>query len=211
MAEKTCGVRTLPRYASRVARAENDPPASPPASIHTERLLLRPFVPDDEAAMALVFGDLELLRFWGPPLDRGAVRERIASNRALVEARDLARWAIVLRASGELVGDAGLTRTDVEGVEEVELGWVVRRDHGGHGIATEAGGAWRDHAFGRLGLDRIVSLIRAENAASRRVAEKLGMSIEREAFWNDAPHLVYVLERSAAIPASYGPRVRFRR
>ncbi|HEY3265240.1 MAG TPA: GNAT family N-acetyltransferase [Actinomycetota bacterium] len=190
-----------------MARAENDSPVS----ILTERLLLRPFVPDDDDAMALVFDDGELLRFWGPPLDRDAVRERIASNRARFEADDFARWAIVLWASGELVGDAGLTRTDVEGVEEVELGWVVRRDHGGRGIATEAGGAWRDHAFGRLGLDRIVSMISPENAASRRVAEKLGMSIEREAFWNDAPHLMYVLERSAAIQASYGPRVRFRR
>jgi ribosomal-protein-alanine N-acetyltransferase len=190
-----------------VARAAN----GPPQSIITERLLLRPLVPEDEDALALVFADGELLRFWGAPLDRDAVRSRIGSNRARVDADDFARWAIVLRNSGELVGDAGLTRTDVEGVEEVELGWVVRRDHGGRGIATEAGGAWRDHAFGRLGLERIVSMIRPENAASRRVAEKLGMSIEREAIWNEASHLVYVLERSPAIPASYGPRVRFRR
>jgi ribosomal-protein-alanine N-acetyltransferase len=163
--------------------------------ILTDRLELRPFEPGDEDAMAAVFGDAEALRFWGPPLDAGAIRERIERNRER-QARDgFARWAIVLRATGELVGDAGLTWTDVEGVDEVELGWVVRRDRWGLGIASEAGAAWRDHALGRLGLRRIVSMIRPDNIASRRVAEKLGMRVEREAFWNDAPHLAYVLER----------------
>jgi RimJ/RimL family protein N-acetyltransferase len=161
----------------------------------TERLELRPFEPGDEDAMAVVFGDAEALRFWGPPLDRDAIRERIERNRERQSRDGFARWAIVLRASGELVGDAGLTWTDVEGTKEIELGWVVRRDLWGLGIASEAGAGWRDRAFGALGLERIVSIIRAENAGSRRVAEKLAMAVEREAFWNDAPHLMYVLER----------------
>jgi RimJ/RimL family protein N-acetyltransferase len=163
--------------------------------IVTERLELRPFRPGDEDAMAAVFGDAAALRYWGPPLDAPAIRERIERNRE-GQARDgFSRWAIVLRATGELVGDAGLTWTDVEGTDEIELGWVVRPDRWGLGIASEAAAAWRGYAFDRLGLTRLVSMIRADNVASRRVAEKLGMRVEREAFWNDAPHLVYVLER----------------
>jgi ribosomal-protein-alanine N-acetyltransferase len=181
--------------------------------ILTARLELRPFAPGDEDAMLEVFGDAEALRFWGPPLDRDAVHDRIAHNREREAQDGFARWAIVLRASGELVGDAGLTLTDVEGVAEVELGWVVRSDHHGLGIASEAGSAWLDHAFGDLGLERIVSMIRPENVASRRVAEKLGMRVEREASWNDAPHLMFVLAGTAdaGMPASYGSRVRFPR
>jgi RimJ/RimL family protein N-acetyltransferase len=166
-----------------------------PTPILTARLELRPFAPGDEDAMLEVFGDAEALRFWGPPLDRDAVHDRIAHNREREAQDGFARRAIVLRASGDLVGDAGLTRTDVGGADEVELGWVVRSDHHGLGIASEAGSAWLDHAFGDLGLDRVVSMIRAENVASRRVAEKLGMRVEREASWNGAPHLMYVLER----------------
>jgi [ribosomal protein S5]-alanine N-acetyltransferase len=166
-----------------------------PTPILTARLELRPFAPGDEDAMLEVFGDAEALRFWGPPLDRDAVRERIERNRERQARNGFARWAIALRASGELVGDAGLTRTDVDGADEVELGWVVRSDHHGLGIASEAGSAWLDHAFGDLELGRVVSLIRAENVASRRVADKLGMRVEREVSWNDAPHLMYVLER----------------
>jgi [ribosomal protein S5]-alanine N-acetyltransferase len=170
-----------------------------PRSIVTERLELRPFAPGDEDAMALVFADADQLRFWGPPLDREAIRDRIARNIESFRLDGFARCAIVLRDGGELVGDAGLTRTDVEGVEEIELGWVVRPDRGGRGIATEAAAAWRDHAFGPLGLVRIVSMIRRENAPSRRVAEKIGMRVERDAFWNDAPHLVYALDRNESI------------
>jgi RimJ/RimL family protein N-acetyltransferase len=169
-----------------------DDAADATAPIVTSRLLLRPFEPGDERAMALVYGDAEALRFWGPPLTAEEIRGRVERNRERLAADGFARWAIVVRATGELVGDAGLSRTDVEGVEEIELGWVVRPDRWGLGYATEAGAAWRDRALGELGLRRIVSLIRPDNVASRRVAEKLGMSVEREAVWNEAVHLVYV-------------------
>jgi RimJ/RimL family protein N-acetyltransferase len=163
--------------------------------ILTPRLMLRPFAPGDEDAMALVFGDAAALRFWGTPLGADDIRGRIERNRERLEADGFARWAIVDRERLELIGDAGLSRTDVEGAEEIELGWVVRSDRVGMGYATEAGAAWRDRAFGALGLRRIVSMIRPANGASRRVADKLGMSVERQASWNDAPHLMYVLER----------------
>ncbi len=101
------------------------------------------------------------------------------------------RCAVILRATGELVGDCGLAPTEVEGRPETELGWIVRRSHWGRGIAPEAGAAWRDFAFGELGLDRIVSMVSEANLASRRVAEKLGMEIERTAIWGGIPMLMY--------------------
>jgi RimJ/RimL family protein N-acetyltransferase len=175
-----------------VAAAGRGDPAAP---IRTERLELRPFRPGDEDAMALVYGDADALRFWGPPLTREEIARRIERNLERLAADGFARWAIVVRQTGELVGDAGLSRTEVEGVEEIELGWVVRPDRWGKGFATEAGAAWRDRAFAELGLHRIVSMIRPDNTSSRRVAEKLGMEVRRHATWNDAPHLMYVLER----------------
>jgi RimJ/RimL family protein N-acetyltransferase len=165
------------------------------APIRTARLELRPFAAGDEEALARVHGDAEALRYWGAPLSRDEIRARIERNREAFGVDGFARLAIVLRDTGELIGDAGLSRTDVEGVEEVELGWIVRPDRWGMGFATEAGAGWRDRALGPLGLRRIVSMIRRGNLASRRVADKLGMAVEREAFWNDALHLVYTLER----------------
>ncbi len=58
------------------------------------------------------------------------------------------------------------------------------------GIATEAAAAWRDYAFDTLGLERVGSMVSEKNVASRRVAEKLGMTVEREAMWDSLPHLM---------------------
>ena len=91
----------------------------------------------------------------------------------------------------------------------MELGWITRRDFWGMGVATEAGAAWRDHGRDVLGLGRIVSMISARNVASRRVAEKLGFAVEREAMWGDLPHLMYVFGRGRlAQPESSAARSR---
>jgi ribosomal-protein-alanine N-acetyltransferase len=163
--------------------------------IETERLVLRALTPADLDEMATLLGDAEALVLWGAPLDRDGARAWIERNMARYASHGFGRCAVVWRETGELVGDCGLIPTTVEGVDEVELGWITRRSSWGLGIATEAGAAWRDHGLGVLGLERIVSMISAENPASRRVAEKLGFTVEREAMWGDLPHLMYVLER----------------
>lgn len=149
--------------------------------------------------MASLLGDAEALALWGEPLDREGARSWIQRNLARYEADGIGRCAILLRQTGELVGDSGLIRTSVEGTPEVELGWIVRRRHWGQGIATEAGRAWRDHAFDVLRLERIVSMISEINVASRRVAEKLGFEVEREAIWGGLPHLMYSMRSTDCV------------
>lgn len=160
-------------------------------TLHTPRLELRPLTWDDFDALAALLGDAEALVHFGGAFDDAGVRAWIERNLGRYERDGIGRCAIVLRASGELVGDCGLIRTTVEDAPEVELGWIVRRSHWGQGIATEAGAAWRDHAFGALGLPRIVSMISEENLASRRVAEKLGLRFERHAVWDTEPMMMY--------------------
>lgn len=167
----------------------------PALRLQTARLVLRPLRDDDLEPMARLLGDRQALALWGEPLDREAACRWIERNQARYATHGFGRCAVLLRATGELVGDCGLHRTLVEDVPEVELGWIVARSHWGEGIATEAGQAWRDHAFTQLGLDRIVSMISEENVASRRVAEKLGMAIERTAIWDGAPMLMYACTR----------------
>ena len=159
--------------------------------LETPRLTLRPLDDDDLDDLCLLLGDAEALAHWGDPLDREGARRWIERNLARYEADGFGRCAVVLRGTGRLVGDCGLIRTEVEGGSEVELGWIVRKADWGKGIATEAAQAWRDHAFTRLGLRRIVSLVSAENVPSRRVAEKLGMTVQRTAVWGGAPMLMY--------------------
>lgn len=75
------------------------------------------------------------------------------------------------------------------------MGWHVNRQFQRRGLATEAAIAAVGYGFGRLGLDRIISLIRPENEPSWRVAEKLGMRNWKETTRSHFRHRVYVIER----------------
>jgi RimJ/RimL family protein N-acetyltransferase len=168
-------------------------PHFPRLWLETPRLTLRPLHHDDLDQIAALLGDADGLMHWGPPLDRDGARDWILRNRTRYQTDGFGRCAIELAGTHELIGDCGLIRTTVEGSSEVELGWIVRRTHWGRGFATEAAAAWRDFAFELLGLERIVSMVAADNVASRRVAEKLGMTVARPAIWGGVPMLMYAL------------------
>jgi ribosomal-protein-alanine N-acetyltransferase len=164
--------------------------------LETERLLLREFVTEDIDALAAVISDPETMRFYPEPRDRAGVESWIERNRRRYQDDGHGLWAMILKSSGEVVGDCGLTRQTVEGVDEIEIGYHLRRDLWGRGLAPEAAAACRDYGFERLGVERLISLIRPENLPSRRVAEKVGLSLWKEVMWRALPHCVYVIRRS---------------
>jgi RimJ/RimL family protein N-acetyltransferase len=166
--------------------------------IETPRLILREFRPGDVNALALILSDAETMRFYPAPYDRAGVEEWIARNRRRYAEHGHGLWAMILKSSGELVGDCGLTVQDVDGANEIEIGYHVRHDLWGRGLATEAARACRDLGFARLPVERLISLIRPENLQSRRVAEKNGMTVWKELSWRGLPHLVYAIRREEA-------------
>src|SRR6266542_2393232 len=101
--------------------------------LQTDRLELRALTVGDLDELASMLADAEALTYWGPPLSRGESRSRIERNLKRYEKDGFGRCAVVLRATGEFVGDCGLICTLVEGRPEVELGWIVRRSHQGKG------------------------------------------------------------------------------
>lgn len=103
---------------------------------------------------------------------------------------------MILKSSGELVGDCGLTVQDVDGQSEIEIGYHVRRDLWGQGLATETARACRDYGFERLPIEQLISLIRPENLPSRRVPEKNGMTVSKEVMRQSLLHLVYAIGRN---------------
>jgi RimJ/RimL family protein N-acetyltransferase len=82
-------------------------------------------------------------------------------------------WVVVELATGAVVGTIGLDL--FEDRRSAELGYIYDPAVWGHGYATETARALVDHAFGRLGLDRIVSHAAVENRASCRVLAKAGL------------------------------------
>ncbi len=79
------------------------------------------------------------------------------------------------------MGECGLTPQEVEGTIEIEVGYHVRNDLQGHGYATEAAAACRDLARDVLNAKRLIAITHPDNTPSQRVAEKIGLTRERDA------------------------------
>ena len=163
--------------------------------LETPRLYLREFVPEDADALARVISDAETMRYYPSPMDRAGVEEWIARNRRRYAQNGHGLWAMLLKSTGELIGDCGVTVQLADGAEELEIGYHLRRDQWGQGYATEAARACRDWAFANSSAGHVISLIRPENMPSRRVAERNGMTLWKEVVHGDLPHYAYRIDR----------------
>jgi RimJ/RimL family protein N-acetyltransferase/protein tyrosine phosphatase (PTP) superfamily phosphohydrolase (DUF442 family) len=151
-----------------------------PVRLETERLVLRDALLSDAEAVHRYAGDPEVVKLmiWGPntwehttEVVQNRVREQSARDR-----RDLELF-IVDKASGELVGGAGLRVHDSSALSG-DLGYVLSRQHWGRGIVPEACRKLLELGFGGFALQRIWASADARNVQSQRVMEKLGMRRE---------------------------------
>lgn len=165
--------------------------------LETSRLRLREFVPQDADALAAILGDPVTMQYYPAAFDRKGVEEWIDKNIGRYQRDGHGLWAMVLKDSGELIGDCGCTLQEVEGTNHVEVGYHVRRDLWGRGYATEAAWACMEYAFNRLGASHVISMIRPENVQSIRVAEKNGLACEKIIFWRGYDHCIYAKSRGS--------------
>ena len=167
--------------------------------IETPRLVLRPMRAEDTDALLHIFADPQVMAAFGvEPFDRPQMERWVRRNLDHQAAHGYGLYSVIFKESGLLVGDCGLELMEVSGTPAAELGYDFRSDHWDLGLATEAATAVRDHAFGALGLPRLVSLIRQGNDASRRVAEKVGLRRTETIQRGDHPYWVYTLAREDA-------------
>lgn len=157
----------------------------------TERLIARPFTPDDAEGAWALWGDPEVMHFLGGVVETGvestrASIARFAAKYAAYRERGLPHGAFALlekasaaRGGSELIG-CGLLKplpdADKVDTDDIEIGWHLVRRVWGHGYATEAGRALMDRGFSRLPIDRLHVVIDPGNVRSQRVAERLGFS-----------------------------------
>jgi RimJ/RimL family protein N-acetyltransferase len=147
----------------------------------------------DLDACAAIWADPEFTRFIGGPYDRHDVWHNLTAVAGCWLLEGLGPLAVVERASGQLVGRAGLwTEPGWPGVEAI---WFIGRSWWGKGYATEAGAASIGWAFANLDVAEVTSAIQPANTASVRVAERLGMRRDRIEFLHDVDHAVYVIDR----------------
>jgi RimJ/RimL family protein N-acetyltransferase len=115
------------------------------------------------------------------------------------EERGFGLWAVEHEESGAFVGFVGLVYHEgwAEGEHKTEVGWRLDRAYWGRGLATEGALASVRYGFEELGLERVISIIQPENAASRRVAEKTGLTLQGETRWRGNDVVWYAIDRDA--------------
>jgi [ribosomal protein S5]-alanine N-acetyltransferase len=103
-------------------------------------------------------------------------------------------WATVHKETNAFIGRCGLLPWTIDGRDEVEVAYLLDKNYWGQGLAKEAAGAILEYGFGSLGLSRLICLIDPQNVASQKVAERIGMTLEREVDGIDGdgiPTLIY--------------------
>jgi len=153
----------------------------------TPRLRLRRWRAEDEAAMVAINSDPAVTEFLNRSMDAAETAAFLRRTQEHWDEHGFGHWAVEAREgqlAGRLIGFVGVAYPKYlpEVADRPELGWRLASPSWGHGYATEAALAARDDAFSRLGLPALISIIHPENERSRRVATKLGMSIQFQVF-----------------------------
>ena len=165
--------------------------------LETEHLLIRHFEPGDLDALFALYSDAEIRRYI--PEGMLTVEETREELEYYLQGHpdhpELGLWATVHKENGRFIGRCGLLPWTIDGRAEVEVAYLIDKGYWGQGLGTEAAQGILDYGFEKLKLPRLICLIEAENLASIRVAQKIGMTFEKEGKDDKGPFLLYARNR----------------
>ena len=172
--------------------------------LETDRLLLRRLIPDDLDSLHALYRDPEMRQYFpveGSSPDRTLTYEETKEElewflNGHPRRPELGLWATILKENGAFIGRCGLLPWTLDGQEEVEVAYMIAKEHWRQGLGTEAARGIRDYAFGQLALSRLICMIYPENEASVRVATNIGMTLEKECIDEHGPFLVYSIAKT---------------
>jgi ribosomal-protein-alanine N-acetyltransferase len=168
----------------------------------TDRLILRELTPDDAEALYHIYHEPDVLKYFSrrPPDSIEAERAGIERHMGHYDRHGFGLWATILRESGELIGRCGLICQQVDGIEDVEVGYLLSPRFWGRGLASEAARASRDFGFRVAGCPRLISIINTQNIASKRVAAAIGMKPSRQTWFHNTEVEIFSISRDAYSP-----------
>ncbi len=174
----------------------------------TARLILRRWRESDREPFAELNADPVVMEHLPAPLSRQQSDLLVDRIEGEFEQRGYGLWAVEVRETSGFIGFTGLLADTFPApfTPAVEVGWRLARTAWGRGYATEAAEAALAVGFGGAGLEEIVSFTTPDNARSRAVMERLGMTRDADGDF-DHPripaghrlrrHVLYRLQRSA--------------
>lgn len=157
-----------------------------PLPLETNRLFIREFTEDDAKAFHATLGDPKVMGRipGGPSSSVKETRKKIKKIIKYYQKWGCCMWALILKESGEMIGDCGLMPVEGKG-PEIELTYDIALVHWGKGYATESSIECLRYGLEEMKLKRIIAITFPDHIASMRVMEKAGMSrIQNKCYYN---------------------------
>jgi len=179
---------------------ERCPKRKPMKILETKRLVFRHLEPGDLDRLFALYGDPEVRRYFPEgTLTYEETKEELEwFLNGHPEHPELGLWATIHKETDRFIGRCGLLPWRIDQRLEVEVAYLLAKEYWGQGLGTEAAQAILDHGFEKLRLSRLICLIDRENLASIRVAEKIGMTFEKEGRDEKGPFLLYSRNKLSA-------------
>ena len=168
-------------------------------NLETERLCLREMGQPHFEALCVILQDEKAMYAYEGAFSSTEVQEWLDRQLARYHKYGFGLWAVVLKETGEMIGQCGLTMQLWKEREVLEIGYLFQRRYWHKGYATEAAQACKHYAFDVLNAEEVCSIIRNTNTASQNVAIRNGMTVMDT--WIkpyrgvDMPHDRYVIGR----------------
>ena len=146
--------------------------------IETERLILRDPIESDALHLYLIFSDSTAMKYFGPerPFSLQETRNWVTGHARLLDAEGFAPWVVALKATKEIIGWGGLTRSSQDEKPMNELIYIIHPGHWKKGYGSELANFSLKYGFRHLQLRSIETTVRPANAASIKILEKIGMT-----------------------------------
>lgn len=163
--------------------------------IETERLILRDMIEDDAEELLCIFSDPIAMKYFGVIFDRARMDKWVRSNLDHQDKHGFSLYSVVLKDNSEVIGDCGLETDEIDGKFIVGIGFDFRRAYWGNGYATEAAIAVLKFGFAQFEFDSIYGWIDPKNVPSRRVAERIGMTMEKSVIRGGKEYALYRIDK----------------
>ena len=165
--------------------------------IETPRLILRHITLEDTEALAAIYADPIVMKFFRSVRSPEVTRQKIKKMIESYQQYGFGTWATIYRPDNQFIGRCGLIPHIIDASSEIEIAYLLAKEYWGRGLATEAARAIRDYGFEKIGCDRLISLIDHENIASQKVALKTGLTYEKDKEMEGENLRVYAVYKSA--------------
>lgn len=168
--------------------------------LETKRLILREMTQKDFVSLCKILQDENVMYAYEGAFNKTEVQSWLDKQIENYKEYGFGLWAAVLKETGVMIGQCGLTMQNYNGSKVLEIGYHLQREYWHHGYASEAAIACKDYAFDNLNVEEVYSIIRDTNIPSQNVAKRNGMTCIDKFIKHyrgiDMPHFIFLVKRT---------------